>query len=165
MSDRANTRLMTLDTGAVEPHVVDHATFLGYEVQVVTVTAREVEGTRFQVRLKRMRKVPELAHWGESKWGQAVWAGPNTIEVIGAALGIISNGSFPTNRADLTVGQKHQLRDAMILEAHVRSGADLFVTDDARAYVKHGRREALEERLGARILLVPEFLALAPRRT
>ena len=160
MSDKAGLPLVTLDTSAVEPHVFDHAAFLGYEVQVVTVTAREVEGTSFEVRLECTRHVPELAHWGEFKWGNAVWAGPNTIEVIDTALEIIANGSFPTNRAALTAGQKRQLRDAMILEAHVRSESDLFVTGDEKAYTKHGRMEALQERLGVRILLVPEFLAL-----
>ena len=163
MSDKAGTPVVTLDTGAVEPHVVAHAALLGYEVQVVTVTAREVEGTTFEVGLRGMRKVPELAHWGESRWDQAIWGGPNTKGVVETALDIIASGSFPTNRAALTVGQKHQLRDAMILEAHVRSGADLFVTGDARAYVGHGRREALEERLAVRILLVHEFLDLTCR--
>ncbi len=165
MSAKASLPLVTLDTSAVEPHVFDHAGFLGYEVQVVTVTAREVEGTSFEVPLEHTRRVLELGHFGESRFGQAVFAGPSTKETVEAALDIISGGSFPANRAVLTVGQKHQLRDAMILEAHVRSGADLFVTDDARAYVKHGRREALKERLGVRILLVAAFLALTSRRT
>ena len=161
MSDKAGLPLVTLDTSAVEPHVVDHAAFLGFGVQVVTVTTREVAKTSFGVRLERTRRVPELAHWDESNWDEAVWSEPNLNEVVEAALEIISNGSFPTNRAALTAGQKHQLRDAMILEGHVRSGADLFVTGDKKVYIKHGRKEALQERLGVRILLVPEFLALA----
>ena len=163
MSTDVGQPLMTLDTSAVEPDVVAHAAVLGYEIQVVTVTAREVEGTSFEVPLVHTRRVLELGHFGESRYGEAVYAGPNTRDVIKAILEIISNGSFPTNRASLTDGQKRQLRDAMILEAHVRSGADLFVTVDARAYVRHGRRDMLEKRLGVRILLAREFLDLTCR--
>ena len=50
----------------------------------------------------------------------------------------------------------------MILEAHVRSGADLFVTNDKKGFVSHGKREAFQEQLGVRVLLVSEFLARKP---
>ena len=160
MSAEAGVPMVTLDTCVVERVVSQHAKLLGYGVQIVSVTVREVEGTTFELLLEHTRCVPELGHYGESHYGEAVYAGPNTCEVIEVVLEIIANGSFPTTRTALTDGQRHQLRDAMILEAHVRSGADLFVTDDKRAYINHGRREALQERLGVRILLVQEFLGL-----
>ena len=152
---------VTLDTSAVEPSVKNHAALLGYEVQVVTVTAREVAGTSFEVSLGEIQLVSEVAHWGES-WDQAVWGGPDTKQVEETALDIIASGGFPNNRAALTGKQRRQLRDAMILEAHVRSGADLFVTNDKKGFVSHGKREAFQEQLGVRVLLVSEFLARKP---
>ena len=160
MTDRLH--VVTLDTGAVDEHVKNHAALLGYEVQVVTVTAREVRDTSFEVSVGEIRLVSEVAHWGESEWGQAVWGGPETEQVEETALNIIASGSFPKDRAALTEPQKHQLRDAMILEAHVRSGADLLVTSDKKAYISHGNREALERELGVQVLLVSEFLDLRP---
>ena len=153
---------VTLDTSAVEPSVKNHAALLGYEVQVVTVTAREVAGTSFEVSVGEIQLVSEVAHWDESKWDQAVWGGPDTKQVEETALDIIASGGFPKNRAALTDKQRRQLRDAMILEAHVRSGADRFVTNDKKGFVSHGKREAFQEQLGVRVLLVSEFLARKP---
>jgi hypothetical protein len=57
----------------------------------------------------------------------------------------------------LTPGQHNQLRDALILEAHVREKRDIFVTTDTRAFVKHGRRARLEALCSTRIMTVDEF--------
>ena len=161
MIDRPH--VVTLDTGAVDERVKNHAALLGYEVQVVTVTAREVEGTSFGVSVGEIRLVvSEVAHFGESRYGQAVFGRPDMKRDVETALNIIASGSFPKDRAALTEPQKHQLRDAMILEAHVRSGAGLFVTSDKRAYVSHGKREAFQRELGVQVLLVPEFLDRRP---
>ena len=159
--------MVTLDTSAIDnlPRVKDHAARLGYEVQVVSTTAREVEGSSLQESVEYMHRVLEVAHWGEFKWGQAVWSGPEKKRVIETALDIIASGGFPKNHTALTENQKRQLRDARILEAHVRSGADLFVTNDKKGFVRHGKWEAFQEQLGVQILLVSEFLQLRPDST
>jgi len=60
------------------------------------------------------------------------------------------------------------LRDAMILEAHVRDGRDIFVTRDTRAYVGRGGdknvlRSKLEGLFSTRIMTVDEFCAECER--
>lgn len=125
---------------------------------VVTVTAREVEGTRFEVHLEPCAVVHETGVYGEARYGQAVYASHTSAEVLDKILRVISSGAFPQSRADLSDGQVHQFRDALILEAHIREGRDIFVTDDARAFVRHGKREELGASLGVRILKREEFL-------
>lgn len=118
---------------------------------------------------------PETAVWGESRWGEAVWGGsellvldetPLDTGVLGgpgdgprleAILGVIASGSFPPRgeRDHLSDPQKRQLRDAMILEAHAREGRDVFVTRDARGFVKHGKREQLQQ-LCATVIVHPD---------
>jgi hypothetical protein len=111
--------------------------------------------------------VRESAVWGESRWGEAVWEEPiSETAILGesdsrfeAILLIISNGSFPKpgQRDDLSKGEHRQLRDAMILEAHAREGRDVLVSDDARAYIRDGRRERLEQLCETRVMTVEEF--------
>jgi len=152
---------------------------LDVELAPTTVTLRErpleSSGQRWIVR--------ETAVWNEARWGEAVWGQPvyETL-VLGesrlgmSALGsdespscfeeilrIISNGSFPKagQRDDLSAGERRQLRDAMILEAHSRDGRDVLVSDDARAYIHDGRRERLEQLCDTRIMTVVEFCAYA----
>jgi hypothetical protein len=72
-------------------------------------------------------------------------------------LAIISKGSFPKNREMLSAGERRQLCDAMIFEAHVRNCRDIFVTCDERAFVRDGRRQVLEEQFKTRILTRAEF--------
>jgi hypothetical protein len=89
-----------------------------------------------------------------------VAAGPHTQELLyDGILAIISDGSYPPSgkRDNLTRGQHHQLRDAMILEAHVREGRDIFVTTDTTGFIKHGRREKLEALCSTQIMTVEEF--------
>ena len=52
-----------------------------------------------------------------------------------------------------------QLSDARILEAHVRDGRDVFVTDDEKDFIHDGRRERLEAELRTRILTRVEAIA------
>ena len=103
--------------------------------------------------------ITESVVWGESRWGGAVWGSSESSDRLEAILRIISNGSFPRKggRADLSRVQRRQLRDAMILEAHVRSGRDIFITNDETGFVNHGRREILETQCGTRIMTAKEF--------
>lgn len=46
----------------------------------------------------------------------------------------------------------------MILDTHARERREIFVTDDKRGFIEHGRREQLESILKTRILTRDEFL-------
>lgn len=114
------------------------------------------------VQISRFRAyacVPELGVWDESSWDEARWADERSSECLEKILTIVSNGSFPKNRDHLSKGYVHQLRDAMILEAHSADKRMFFVTNDITAFIKHGRREKLEALLATRILTPAEFKA------
>jgi hypothetical protein len=49
----------------------------------------------------------------------------------------------------------------MIFEAHCRQRRHLFVSDDRRAFINHGRREQLESLGRTRILTSSEFIVFA----
>jgi uncharacterized protein (DUF1330 family) len=48
----------------------------------------------------------------------------------------------------------------MILEAHVREGRDIFVSNDHRAFIRDGRREQPEARFKTKIMVLVEFESL-----
>ena len=130
---------VTLDTNVLEAdEIIKAGRRCGFEISVVSVTEREVENSPYEVHLKNLGTVLETVVWGESRWGKAVWGSDESANRLEMILGIISNGSFPAKRARavLSEGQRHQLRDAMILEAHVRRGLDIFVTNDRRGFVR-----------------------------
>jgi hypothetical protein len=154
----------------------------GLEVDVAptTVTLRERPETRGDE--SSSEAVYETGVWDESIWDEAVYAATPIYEtavldesrldraVLGgeesgptleAILRIIGSGSFPKagEREKLTDGQRHQLRDAMILEAHTREGRDVLVSNDVKAFGRAGdeRRTKLERLCKTRILTVDEF--------
>ncbi len=157
---------VTFDT-TVDPdgQVVHLARAMGLNLAVVSVTNREAEGSSFEVTLKSLDAIPETGVWDESRWDDSVGG---EAEVDGKRLeqilAIITSGSFPTEREGLTKNQQHQLRDAMIFETHVRKSRDLFVTDDKKAFVNHGRRQLFEREFQTRILTSAEFIAQAACR-
>ncbi len=147
---------VTLDTGAVGPERKRiEAACAGHEVDLAntTVTERELEGTKIAPLSK---PILETGVWGESRWDTFVWGGDEPVlEMI---LDIIGDPFPPPGqRDDLKEGRLRQLRDAMILEAHVREKRDIFVTTDATGFVKHGRREKLEALCSTLIMTVDEF--------
>jgi hypothetical protein len=127
-------------------------------------------------------EITETAVWDESKWDQSKWGGvlPETIvvgetqvgrgvvgdtsDLFEEALRIISNGSFPKRgqRHQLNQKQRHQLRDAMVLVAHVRESRDILVSDDQKAFGKPGSglRQQLECTCQTRIMNHEQFIAL-----
>jgi hypothetical protein len=170
---------VTVDTNVLGETTIERLTrsVSGLEVEFAPTT---VSGREWPERASRLRKmVRESAVWGESQWGQAVWRGPvyeavvlgesfvgecvvvgeESASLVEEILEIIGNGSFPKpgDRDELTLGQRHQLRDAMILEAHVREGRDVLVSEDVTAYVRHGRRKRLEELCKTQIMTTDEF--------
>lgn len=130
----------------------------GWHVAYVTVSVREAAGTDFEVELKSLNQVVESGVWGESKWGLALWSGSDEGVRLEEILKIIADGSFPPDRSNLSEGQKHQLRDAMILSAHAREHRDVFVTADQKAFVKGGKKEKLESLVVTRILSSSQFV-------
>lgn len=152
----------TLDTNTLDDEpcelIRDHAETLGLEVAIVGVTRRE---GRDEVMIGD-QVVPEVMVWGESRWNEGVWSSEELATLFEEALRIVSNGSFPPSdqREELNHGERNQLRDAMIFQAHVKARRDMFVTNDRKGFVKDGRREKLEE-LGCTTIWTPaEFLTL-----
>jgi hypothetical protein len=181
-SGRPSPILVTLDTNVLD---VDRFSEVRSAVgdgavSFATVTVNERERGGFSVELG---VVPETGLWGESRLGEAVWGGPipellildetplgsgvlagdEHAELFEHVLRIVSNGSFPPpgSRNALTAPQRRQLRDAMAFEAHCRQRRHLFVSDDRRAFINHGRRERLESLSETRILTSSEFIVFA----
>ena len=148
---------VTFDT-TVDPdgQVVHLARAMGFNLAVVSVTNREVEGSSFEVTLKSVDEIPETGVWDESRFGDdSVWGDEVDGKRLEQILAIITSGSSPT---------EHQLRDAMIFQTHVRKSRDVFVTDDKKAFVNHGRRQLFEREFQTRILTSAEFIAQAACR-
>jgi hypothetical protein len=98
-----------------------------WEFSVITVTEREVENTEIQVSISPLGIVPETMVWDETTWGNGVWGSEDNATDLEYILTIISHGSFPQKRDTLSSGERRQLRDAMIFQAHVREQRDIFV--------------------------------------
>lgn len=153
------------------------------EFSVVSVTSRELEKHKLAIELKKLNEVTETAVWDESKWGQAKW-GPVIYEtaVVGESrldesvvgsdkevdafeklLEIISSGSFPKlgKRGNLSSGERRQLRDAMILTAHIREGRDIFVTEDIKGFIGRNNeiKKKIENLFKTKIMRKQEFIA------
>jgi len=131
-------------------------------VAVVTVSLRE---HKLSPSIHGLAVILENGIWGEPEWGNFIWGGTISEDLVigesqlgSAQLGggadmfekvltIISNGSFPPpgHRDNLTLGHRRTMRDAMIFSAHTRERRVLFITKDARGFVKHGRREQLQD--------------------
>jgi len=151
---------ITLDTNTLDKSdLVRRAQEVGLDLVVTTVTEREVRSYN-TVMGSGMKTIPEVFVVGESPLGDAVLGSENDSDIFEDLLRIISNGSFPAmgNRESLVPGQRRQLRDAMAFASHVRAGRDIFVTDDKRGFIRHGRRERLEHTYSTRIVTTQEFL-------
>ena len=129
----------------------------GFSVAVVTVTDRELTHPDIRPELRDLTAIPETAVWDETPWGVGLYGGTDDKR-LERILDIISSGSFPKDRSNLTPQQLNQFRDALILYAHVREGRDMFVTDDRRAFVNSDRRKVLESELGTRIMTRSKFV-------
>ncbi len=148
------------------------------ELSVVSVTSRELEKHSLAVELKKLNEITETAVWDESKWGQVIYetavvgesrlgesvVGSNKdVDVFEKLLEIISSGSFPKpgKRSNLSDGERRQLRDAMILTAHIREGRDIFVTEDIKGFI--GRNNEIKRRIESlfktKIMRKKEFIA------
>lgn len=130
-----------------------------WDFAVVSVTERELDGTDLLVQLKPLRNIMETGVYGESKYGMAKYGSKETQANREEILTIMTGGSFPQDRKNLSNGHRRQLRDAMIFHAHVRERRDIFVTNDERGFTRGGRRERLQARFDTRIMTKDEFIA------
>jgi len=105
---------------------------LGIDLDHVPVSDREMKS---YAAAPPSGGVAETAVYGESRYDRAVYASDSSMSVPEDVLDLISSDSFPSRgRQDsVTSGQRHPFRDAMIVEAHVRTGRDIFVSDDRKA--------------------------------
>jgi hypothetical protein len=174
------TLRVTLDTNTRDhrQRIEQACDGLDVELAYTTVTERETEGAT-------SASVVETGVWGESEWGRFIWGSPvrevavleewrlgeavlrsdDDAVLLERILDVIANRGFPApgNRDNLGVGQRRQLRDAMILEAHAREGRDVLVTEDVKGFIRGGRREQLEALCRTRILTVDEFCSTVAR--
>ncbi len=131
------------------------------DLTTTTVTAREVEGTKWAEHVKTLKLTTEDFVLGESRLGEARLGDPETAKRYEQLLSLLSGGGFPKagQRGSLTDGQKRLQRDAMILSAHARDGRDIFVSNDTKAIGQPGSglRRRLQERFGIRAMTLEEF--------
>jgi hypothetical protein len=134
-------KTITLDTNVADRQdVIDAAQRRSLEVAVVSVTDREVKLSTYRPGVSA--RVLESAVLGESALGRMVRGSDGETARFERVLQIISQEGFPNSRGRdrLTPPQRRQLRDALILMAHVRVRRDILVSNDERAYIRHGRR-------------------------
>lgn len=169
---------VTLDTNTIDRRGQLDAACAGLNVELAytTVTDRETEGTsratfggsvtetgvhdesRYDSgAVYAADPVHESSALGEWRLGEAGLGGDESQPMLEKILRVIGGGSFPSRRDALTRGERRQLRDAMILEAHHRDRRDVLVSEDAKAFINDGRRELLETLCVTRIMRVDEF--------
>ena len=154
---------VTLDTNILPvTDFLDAALEKGFEFAVISVTRDEVAGTSYEVVLERLPSTPATIPFGANGYGSGTFGGGVSTECCERVLTILANGSFPpiTQRGALTPGQDRQLRDAHILCTHIRDARDIFVTNDFRGFINHGRAERLSAEFGIRIMSRDDFVSL-----
>lgn len=157
-------KTVTIDTNlANAAELIRDARASGFHITIISTTERELDQS--DIRLGAVDCALELILFGESPLNHAVLASQSDAENFEAILQIISNGAFPPpgKRENLSPGQRRQLRDAQILGTHAAAQREIFVTDDQRGFILHGRREQLERQLKIKILTAPEFRALCSK--
>ena len=153
---------ITVDTNVLPlADIEDLCRQLNWSIMRVSVTERETAGTDLAQGASHLETIPETGVWDESTWGHCVWADDKQGDHLDRILEIISSGSFCRDRQSLNKGQRRQLRDAMILEAHIRGRNDIFVTNDTKGFVKNGKRDLLQSEFAIRIMTRDEFVGYA----
>lgn len=158
-------KTVTLDTSVVDDlELRNSIKAAAYSEAVVTVTVRELKSPKFRQYIESTERLNEAAVWGESPWGSK-WGGqvcgPERLS-LKDIIRIITNGSS-FDFTSMSEGQLHQLRDALIIQAHSLEKRDFFVTNDKRGFINNGRREKFGQKLGVQIFTADEFKALLSR--
>lgn len=151
---------VTIDTNIFPLDSLQHlAEEAGFVLEVSSVTNRELEGTDLSDSAQSLGETLETFHFGEGSWGRMVFGSIEDASDFEKILRIISSGSHPKNRENLTPAQLNQRRDALILQSHIRSGKKVFVSNDERGFIKNGRRELFEKAFPIKIFNQAEFAA------
>ncbi len=91
---------------------------------------------------KNTEKIKAVAVHGHSKWDDgSVWGD--------------DSGHFQS--AKEIIGG-HNIGDVRHLEAHLRSGNDIFITEDLDEFIRNGRREELERKFSGLKIMTPQEL-------
>ena len=150
---------ITLDTNILPADdLVDACRVRGWDIAVTSVSRREIEGTSYIVQLMSLGEIMEVAVHGEIRYGEGLYGSDRSGEQLELILKIVSDSSFPKDRRILSAGHRRQFRDALIFEAHTRNRRDIFVSNDHRAFITRGRRNALQQMFGTQIMTKTEFL-------
>ncbi len=153
---------VTLDTGTIthRPRIDEACAGLDVELDYTTVTDRETEGWPSATTGSQVRESAVLGEW---RAGVAAAGSEESGPMLEQVLQIFSSGGFPPLgsplREALSEGNHHHLLDAMILEAHVREGRDVLVTENTTEFITGDRREVLQQLCRTKILTVAEFCA------
>jgi len=152
-------KTVTVDTNVITiDELFEKGRACGFEMNKVTVTKRELEPSSLVNAQRDLGTILETAVWGESRWDECEWSDDESKDFLEEIFRIISSDSFPKERDSLSNGQRRQLRDAMIFQAHFRDNRDIFVSDDKKAFINNGRRAILENTFNTKILTSEEFL-------
>ena len=110
---------------------------------LITITAVNLENGKQN---KVSHKVGPVGVWGKSKWGDG--------SVYGSEDNIYEQV--------LSVVGGHNYQDARHLEAHYRSGNNIFVTEDLGDILS--KKEALFEQLGIRVMSPEELKSVLSQK-
>jgi hypothetical protein len=81
-----------------------------------------------------------------------------TVGILGVAKLPFRLGPYDIYQKILSIIGSQNIQDAMILEAHIDSGNDYFVTNNVDDFINNGKRENLENYFsGLKILRVGEL--------
>ena len=143
-----------LDTDKKE--ITTTARSLGHDVGVITATARERKRKDITDNLENISEILVL---DESPLCVGALASDDDANIFEDVLCVVSHGAFSKkgSRDNLSKGEKHQLRDALAFASHVREGRDVFVTDDRKGFIRHGRRDILQSKYKTTIMTTREF--------
>ena len=149
---------VTIDTNIFPiSDIADLVSKAGYSIEVVSVSNRELEGTDLSAEANELPEIPETFHFGEGSFGRMMFGSIQDADDFEKILHIITSGSHPKDRRNLTPKQLNHRRDALILQSHIRAGRRIFVSNDERGFVKHCRRELLESLFSIKIYKRTEF--------
>ena len=162
------TMIITVDTNIFNQNdygrLLDAIGEQDIAIQKITVTDRELQSrANGEDEDLGSAAFPEVFILNESMLNGAVLGDIASEELFEDILRITTSGNFPKKgkRSELSDNERRRLRDAMIIEAHVRSEADVLVTNDKKSIGKTNGstlRTALQDLCGTNFMTLQEFV-------
>jgi len=128
-----------------------------WEVCRATTTDREFRDTSFSSDIETTTSANELCILNLSSVNASRLGNDELSERLKDILRILSDGSYPINGQATSDGEKRQFHDALTFEAHLANNGDIFVTNDKKAFINHGKRERLQDKFETVIMTGEEF--------